>query len=279
MNEILIAVPRFPRLEEYAGVWAYEPIRFDAQFRLLTRTDLAAHMAAGQAPRTSSLQLVKAKGGKSVAVISAIGTLMKQQSSMGGTSTIQLRRDIRMAANDPDVSGILLAIDSPGGTVSGTADLAAEVRAARKKMPVFAHIDDLGASAAYWVASQASSVYANTGTALIGSIGTFMVAVDASEAAAKEGVKVLVFKTGPLKGAGITGSPITDEQAANWQKQVDAQQAEFDAAVKSGRALTTSELAAVRTGEVFTARAAQERKLIDGVRSLDSTLAALIQAT
>jgi signal peptide peptidase SppA len=222
--------------------------------------------------------MVPARDGKNVAVIRAVGTLMKQQSSMGGTSTIQLRRDIRSAAADPTVSASCSAIDSPGGTVAGTADLAADVKAARRKKPVWAHIDDLGASAAYWLASQADAVYANNPTALVGSIGTLQVVYDYSAAAEKEGVKTLVFRTGPLKGAGVPGAAVTEEQAANYQRLVNETQTHFDAAVRAGRGMTRAELDAVRTGGVFPAGEAVGLKLIDGVRPLDATLAALAGA-
>lgn len=274
----VIAVPPFARLSDYFGLWCYEPARFLAQWDVIRGADLARHMAAPQPPRASAVELVAAKGGKSVAVVPLTGTLMKSASSFGGTSTVQARRDIRAAASDPNVSGLLLAIDSPGGTVAGTADLGAEVRAAAKKKPVWAQISDLGASAAYWIASQADQVFANDRTALVGSIGTFMTIYDYSAAAERDGVKVLHFATGPLKGAGTAGTPVTDEQRAYFQQIVDDGQAAFDAAVRAGRGMSAAELAAVRTGGVFGAAEAQRLKLIDGIRSTDRTLEALAQA-
>lgn len=276
-----LRVHRFARLDEFFGAWAMEPERFLAQYRLVLGSDLIAHarqQAAAPQPRSPNVELVPGKGGKSVAVVRVLGTLMKQSSSFGGTSTIQLRRDVRTAAADPNVSAILLAIDSPGGTVAGTADLANEVRQARKSKPVWAHIDDLGASAAYWVASQADAVYANTPTALVGSIGTIQTVYDLSAAAEREGVKTLVFATGPLKGAGVPGSEVTEEQRAYFQDLVDDAQAQFDAAVRAGRGMTAAQLAAVRTGGVFPAGKAVGLKLIDGVRGLDRTIDALASA-
>jgi signal peptide peptidase SppA len=216
--------------------------------------------------------------GKSIARVVVRGTMMKGQSSFGGTSTVALRRDIRQAAADPNVSGILLDIDSPGGTVAGTADLAAEVRAARRRKPVWAHIDDLGASAAYWVASQADQLFANDRTALVGSIGTVLTVYDQSAAAEAQGVKPLVFATGPLKGAGAPGSPVTEEQRNYFQSIVDDSQVSFDAAVKNGRNFTADQLAAVKTGGVFPAAKALDLGLIDGIRSIDRTLEALARA-
>lgn len=271
-------VPAFPRALEYVGVWAMETAAAASLQATIAATDMARHMAAPQPPKTPTVLTESGAGGRSIARVVMRGTLMKGQSSFGGTSTVQLRRDIRQAANDPNVSGILLDIDSPGGTVAGTADLAAEVKSARRRKPVWAHIDDLGASAAYWVASQADQVFANDKTALVGSIGTLMTVYDFSAQAEKEGVKALVFATGPLKGAGSPGTQIDESQRAYFQKLVDGSQASFDAAVRSGRGMNASQLASVRTGGVFSASEALDLKLIDGIRSIDRTLEALAQA-
>jgi ClpP class serine protease len=214
-----LAVPDFPRLADYVGLWAMYPPHFLAYWHAATVTDLAAHVKAAM-PRPAepaAPQMVPARGGKSVAVVRVERTLMKQRPSLGGTSSVDIRRNVRQAAANPDVSAILLAIDSPGGTVAGTDDLARDVKAARRSKPVWAFIEDLGASAAYWVASQADAVYANSPTALVGSIGTVMTVYDESKAAESVGVRPLVFSTGPLKATGEPGVPVTEEQAGYLQ--------------------------------------------------------------
>lgn len=278
MSPDLRGLPAFPRLNEYFGLWAHEPDTFFAQWRVIQGTDLVRHAAAPAPGRSSTMTLEPGRNGQSVAVIGVGGTLMKQQSSMGGTSTIQLRRDIRTAASDPNVSGILLAIESPGGTVAGLMDLAADVNSARRKKPVWAGIADLGASAAYWLASQADAVYATSPTTLVGSIGTIMTVYDVSKAAEAEGVKPLVFATGPLKGAGTPGTEITQEQRDYFQGLIDDAQTHFDAAVRKGRGLSAADLAKVRSGAVFPAAVAKELKLIDGIQPLEKTLADLASA-
>src|SRR5690606_31819803 len=129
------------------------------------------------------------------------GAMTKQGSSFGGASTVRTRRAIRSAAADKSVSAIMLLIDSPGGSVSGTSDLADDVANAKKKKPVYAYIEDTCCSAAYWVASQCSAIYANP-TAIVGSIGTYMVVADYSRMAENAGVKVHCISTGKYKGAG-----------------------------------------------------------------------------
>jgi len=270
--------PEFARLCDYLGIWSMEPTAFGSLWDIAAAMDLAAHISQPHEHLKAAMEKMAGPGGKSIAVVKLIGLLMKGQSSMGGTSTIQARRDIRQAASDPEIAGILLAIDSPGGTVAGTSDLAAEVAAARKQKPVYAHIDDLGASAAYWVASQADKISANSATALVGSIGTLQVVHDRSGQAEKEGIRTLVFSTGHLKGMGAPGSKITDEQSVHIQGLVDNVQKSFDAAVQKGRGMNAKELTGVRHGGVMTAHEALSARLIDAVQPLGKTIADLQQA-
>lgn len=276
MTDILadLMIPNFKRASDFVGAWAMEPRAFQTLLETVRRSDLHEHVAnASPMKRQSALGMVSAGNNQTIAVVMLTGSLQKAMSSMSeGTSTIQARADIRKAANDPNVSAILLAIDSPGGTVSGTSDLGAEVRAASAKKPVWAYADDLCASAAYWVASQADKIFANNATALVGSIGTLSVVHDMSAAAESAGIKTLVFGTGPLKGTGAPGAPITEDQQQYIRGIVEDAQTSFDTAVKKGRGMTDSQLAKVKTGGVFGASEALSLNLIDGIKSMDSVL-------
>lgn len=271
-----ISVPAFARWDDYVGEWCYEPTRFASLWAAVRAADLPAHMAAGPPPKPQPLtELVPAKAGKNIAVLKANGTLMKGQSSFGGTSTIQLRRELRAAKDDPAVAGILLHIDSPGGTVAGTDAVARDVRNARKNKPVWAFIDDMTASAAYWIASQAGLIVAGAPTALVGSIGTVLTIYDESVAAERAGVKTLVFATGPVKGAGTSGAVVTEEHQTYFQSVVNGIQTHFDQAVRSGRQMNSTQLAAVRSGGLWPASEAIDLRLVDQIRSLDQTIEAL----
>ena len=266
----IINVPALSRWSDYVGGWAIEP-QAGAQLRqLVATTDWAAHQAA--APRPAEKRAI----GK-IALVQLQGLLLKSASSFGGTSTVQVRREIRLAAADPEISGILLVIDSPGGSVAGIDALAADIRQAGKTKPVWAHIEDLGASAAYWVASQASRISAGSATTLVGSIGTIAVVLDESQAYADQGIKTLVFSTGALKGAGTPGAPVTPDQMAYLQDLIDGSQQSFDSAIMAGRGMTAEELGAVRHGGLLIASEAKKAKLIDAIEPLDKTLAAFQQ--
>lgn len=205
------------------------------------------------------------------AIVSLDGPLMKARSKFGGTSTVQTRVLMRQALADPAVSSILLRIESPGGTVSGTQELAQDVRAANEIKPVFAQIEDLGASAAYWIASQARQIFANE-MAMVGSIGTVAVLEDLSKAAEMKGIKVHVVSTGEFKGAGVPGAPITDAQIAHVQERVDDLNEHFLKAIKTGRNMGIDAVRKLADGKVHIAAKAQAMGLIDGVQSIDKTL-------
>jgi protease-4 len=209
-------------------------------------------------------------------MISLTGKLMKQQASMGGgTSTVQARRDIRAAASDPDIGAILLRIDSPGGTAAGTKELADEIAAAKAKKPVWAYVEDMAASAAYWAASQASRIIANE-TALIGSIGTYGVVQDTSGMAAMEGVKVHVIRAGAFKGAGTPGTEITAEHLTEMQRTVDGLNEYFLAGVTAGRSmLTAARVRELADGRAYLAAEAKTLGLIDAIGSFDQALSEL----
>lgn len=286
-------------LSQYFGLWAVEDQAFIQLLQHVQAINLVSHVRAGDfdgevdARRAEAVivsadeplsegsldgqQVQDGSRTAQIAIISIRGTMTKMGSSLSTAgSTVRLRQAIRSAARSGDVDGILLLIDSPGGTVSGTADLAAEVARANEEKPVFAFIEDLGASAAYWVASQASKVYVNDDTALVGSIGTYLALYDMSGYAGQQGIKPIVIKAGELKGSGFPGTEITDAQKASWQEMIDKTQASFTAGVARGRGI--SEDAVPVTGKVYMAKDAIALGLADGVKSLDDTVQELAAA-
>lgn len=264
-----------PYLEEYFGVWAVQEKPFLAMVEHVRALDVEAHVAQQRsAARSAANRSFDVVDG--VAVIPLSGTLMKQVSSLSrNVSTVQARRMIREAAADDSVAGIALLIDSPGGTVSGTEALADEIRAASRSKPIQAVIEDRGASAAFWVASQADQVFAGTQTTQVGSIGVFSVVEDFSSRAAQMGVKVHVVKSGAFKGTGVPGTEITGEQLAEMQRMVDALGEQFVAAVARGRKLSQASVRSIADGRVFLAQEARDLGLIDGVQSLEQTIAGM----
>lgn len=204
-----------------------------------------------------------------VLIIPLEGTLMKVESSFGGTSTVRVRRQLQIAARDPVVKAVLLKVDSPGGTVSGTDELATEI--ANFPKPIRAHADGLMASAAFWIGAQADTVSASR-TSEVGSLGTFLVVHDFSEAFEKEGIKTHVVSTGPFKGAGIQGSEITDLQLEDFQKSVLNMNEFFIQAVIDGRKMQRSHVEQLFDGRVHISSKAMELGMIDQIISFEEAV-------
>lgn len=212
----------------------------------------------------------------SIAVISISGILMKspdiwERLFFGASDINAIIESIDAAAQDKDVKGIVLKISSPGGTVAGTPELAEAVTQARKKKTVIAYVDDLAASAAYWVASQAESIIANR-ESVIGSIGVRLMMYDLSEAYKSAGIKAVSIDTGKFKSTGVAGTEITDEQQAMYQEIVDAHFQDFKSAVMSGRGMTEKAFEKVADAQVFHAAKAKSVKLIDKIGSLEDAV-------
>lgn len=208
-----------------------------------------------------------------IAEIEISDQITKHESSFGGASSVSIRRALRKASKDPDVRAIMLRIDSPGGTVAGTGDLGEDIARIAKDKPVYAYIEDLGASAAYWIASQATKVFANP-TAMIGSIGVYAVLQDTTGAQEKEGVRLTVVSTGEYKGLGADGK-VTDKLVADVLEEINAYNEHFISAVAQGRKMKPDAVKAIADGRVFIADKAKELGLIDEVASFDVAMTAI----
>lgn len=237
------------------GLWRAQPVQVD-----------------GEEERPRPRGYVVRRG---VAIVPIAGPMMKARSKFGGTSTVDVRTAIRQAVSDDSAQSILLLIDSPGGTVAGTESLAQDVAAADSRKPTYAHIEDLGASAAYYVASQARKITASP-TSLVGSLGTMMALDDFSKRYEMIGVKAIVVSSGGMKGAGTEGTEITDEQLAYFQGLVDQGTQHFKNAVMRGRGMDQGQADALFDGRVHDAAKAKKLGLIDDVMSLDSAMSEIL---
>lgn len=177
-----------------------------------------------------------------------------------GTSIEQIREAFTEALARDDVDRIALDIDSPGGSVAGVIDMADQIKASSK--PVVAFTGGLVASAAYWLASQASKVYATRGSEL-GSIGVYLPVMDDSRKSENEGRTMHVIRSGPHKGAGMRGTRLTEEQKKQLQTEVDGIADMFTSAVATGRGMSAEALDEIADGRTFFAEEAVSLGLAD----------------
>lgn len=263
-------------LEQYLGVWAIDEASFLTLFQRVEQMDLRGHVLAQDADRrqaAAGATVRRTDGPRAVAVIDIQGAMTKRGSSMSDAGSMtRIRRELRQAVADEDVAAVILRIESPGGTISGTMDLAADVRKANQQKPVVAFVEDLCASAGYWVASQAERIIANNDSALVGSIGTFIGLYDLSGLAAQKGIRPIVVRSGAMKGAGFPGTEISQEIRDELQSKVDQTQALFTAGVAEGRTLSVDTVTALADGRMHLAPVAKDLKLIDSVNDFASAV-------
>jgi protease-4 len=210
--------------------------------------------------------------GSKVAVIPVQGTIQKRGGycSLG---TKDLVAHLAQANRDPEISAIVLDIDSPGGQVDGTEEFAQAVRQSSK--PVVAYIDGLGASAAYWIASQCASIFVNSeSTGYVGSLGVLCMHVDQSAYLEKEGFKVTILRsTRAVDKARMNGvEPLTDELRALVEADLNQIGETFIGAVERGRAGKLSSKEDVFTGKVYRGAEAKKHGLVDAIGSLQDAV-------
>ena len=204
-----------------------------------------------------------------VARINISGVLLKSVPGwlklwgVDATGYDEIMREINEASTDSKVSAIEMMINSPGGMVSGVEQAADAIYNARQTKTVTAVVDDLAASGAYWLASQANNIIAAGKTAEIGSIGVYSVYYDWTGWDEKMGIKTVVIRSGEHKGMGA--DMITDAQIAAVQEIIDGLASQFIDAVARGRSKQSQDISKLATGRMWIADAARELGLIDSV--------------
>ena len=235
-------------------------------------SDLAA--APGYTPPTRAMS----GSPPGVAVIPIHGTLVRRtvglEAESGLTSYAGLAAQLDAAIGNPEVSAILLDIDSPGGESGGVFDLADRIRAASQIKPVWAVANDMAFSAAYALASAASRVFVSR-TGGVGSIGVIAMHVDQSEKDAQDGVHYTAVFAGDRKNDLNPHEPISSEAHAFLKAEVNRIYGLFVETVARHRGIETSAVRDTEAG-LFFGQAAVAMGLADAVGTFDDALAQLL---
>jgi signal peptide peptidase SppA len=209
-----------------------------------------------------------------IAVIPVHGSLVKRSLGMEAASGLTSYGDIAAildaALADPQVSGILLDIDSPGGEASGSFELARRVREVAALKPVWAVANDAAYSAAYAIAASAQRLFV-TETGGVGSIGVIALHVDQSVKDAKEGYHFTAITAGAHKNDYSPHEPLSDAAKTELQGEVDRLYSIFTEHVAAMRGLDLAAVRATEAGLYFGTNAVAQG-LADGVQTLEATL-------
>lgn len=215
-----------------------------------------------------------------VAVIDVLGVLSKRMDLFteisGGASTQRIQKEFNSALGDSGVHSIILAVDSPGGSVDGIQPLVDDIFAARGDKQIVALIDGVGASGAYWIASAADQVFITDKTAHVGSIGVVLAHKDVSKAESMRGVKTTEITAGKYKRIASNYAPLTGEGRDSLQEMVDHLYSVFVNDVARNRGVSAQ--AVIRDmadGKLFIGQQAIDAGLVDGYASLDALISKL----
>ncbi|MDQ6434658.1 signal peptide peptidase SppA [Mesorhizobium sp. LHD-90] len=169
--------------------------------------------------------------------------------------------DIRKSST---VKGVILSIDSPGGTTAGGEAIFDAVRALAAEKPVVAQVGTLAASAGYMIASATDHIVARK-SSIVGSIGVLAQFPNFSGLMDKIGITLDEVKSSPLKAEPSPFNPTTEDERAMIRSMILDSYDWFVGIVTDRRPLTRPEVLALADGSVFTGRQALDKKLIDGL--------------
>lgn len=238
----------------------------------------AARVAGGQGERRDGILAAAAASqggsGSSPWIIPILGVISRRQNLMtasGGTSIEGLTSAFRDALNNDACNAIIFAIDSPGGSVDGVEEFAAEVRAARGTKPIVSVADVHAHSAAYYIGSAAQEFVVSP-SGQVGSVGVIFAHRDLSKAAEMAGERTTLITAGKFKGEGHPSAPLTEEAAAHFQGQADEYYRMFVHAVARGRGVSMDTVRSdYGQGRSVMAKAALAAGMVDRIDTLDNT--------
>jgi signal peptide peptidase SppA len=252
-------------------------LRFFTDVAFMTPSAAAAILKAAEIKNAEHPFFAKVKGQMKpqtkmtedgIAIIPVEGVLARKPSVFemfdGVEDTSVLQELFDAAASDPQVKGIMLTIDSPGGFMTGGPELADSIRRTDERVkPVHAWTGGAMASLAYWIGSQAGMITA-TRSAQVGSIGAYTAIPDYSKLFEAHGVKMEVFKNkeAKYKAAGVAGTSLTEDHRQNIQERIQSSFNEFRRAVSNKRPNAPAE---AFQGQSMSGKEAQKTGLVDAV--------------
>jgi protease-4 len=169
------------------------------------------------------------------------------------------------------VKALLLVINSGGGDANSTEILYNQLIKISSKKPVYALIESIGASGAYWIACSAEKIYAMN-TSLVGSIGVISISPDISELLDNLGIKMRINKVGKYKDINSPFRPMTEEETKIYSSLMNDIYSSFRDEVKKRRKFDDQKIESLANGLVFSSRQAEQEGLIDGIGTMDTVL-------
>jgi protease-4 len=195
--------------------------------------------------------------GNKVGVVPIEGTI---------TSSDEILKQLRKFRKKSSIKAIVLRINSPGGTVAPAQEIYREIGKVRKKKPVVSSMETVGASAAYYIASNSDRIVCSAGT-ITGSIGVIMMLPEIHKVIEKIGINVNVIKAGKFKDIGTGVRPLTEEERNILENFAGSIHEQFISDVAAGRKgkIDKDKLRSIADGQFFSGEKAKEIGLVDTI--------------
>ncbi len=207
--------------------------------------------------------------GDGIALVRIDGVI---QGGNGSDATPEYILDqLDQALADDSVKAILLRMDSPGGTVAASQEIALAVSRAADEKPVVVSVGDICASGGYMVAAQADEIIASPGSS-VGSIGVIMEVANVEELLEKVGISFTTLTSGEYKDAGSPFRNLTEAETVMLNEQLSIIYDQFINDVATGRGMPESEVRALATGWVWLGSEALDLGLVDSLGNYDDAV-------
>jgi signal peptide peptidase SppA len=218
-------------------------------------------------------------GNDGIAILPFVGVAVQRTDAYGEAlgllSLWHFTHAFRAALADDSVGGIIIDVDSPGGSAYGVMELADEIYRSRVRKPIFAVANSLAASGAYWIASAAHEFHVTPGGE-VGGIGVYDIHTDHSKGLGKAGIETTLISAGRYKVEGNPFQPLSTSGRSAMQARVDGYYRAFVAAIAKNRNVPES---AVRNGmgqgRLLDAERAKHENMVDSIATLDDVASKL----
>lgn len=209
-------------------------------------------------------------GSSSVALIEIHGVI--QDGSYGDSPADRIVADLDAALHNPSILGVILAINSPGGTVGGTKKIYTKVKEVAEAKHVVAVVTDVAASGGYYIACAADRIYAYR-SSVIGSIGVISLRPNFSGLLDKYGVRIETLKAGRHKDMSYPFRELSDEERKMYNDMLQDMYQLFKSDVREGRKVSIETVDRWAEGRIYSGQKAKSLQMIDDFGGLDDAMA------
>lgn len=180
--------------------------------------------------------------------------------------------ELKAASKDLATRGVILAVNSPGGSVYVSEKIAKEIKNLKEKeIPVYSVMGEMAASGGYYVSAPTDRIYASAET-LTGSIGVIMQMYSLEGLFEKYGIKEQSITSGKMKDAGSPGRDLSEKEEKYFQDLIDSAYERFVKLVADGRGMSEKDVKKIADGRVYDGSQALENGLVDKIGDLDNAI-------